>query len=62
MTELPKIKKLIALENGPYIVLLENDKKIALCRCGQSDKAPLCNGAHMKCDFKAEAFEIEDVN
>ncbi len=62
MAELPKINKLIATENGPYIVTLEDDKKVALCRCGKSKNTPFCDGTHTFVGFKAKAFELTDVN
>ncbi len=61
MSEPVEIKKVIALENGPYIAMLSNDKKVAMCRCGKSESKPLCDGSHVSCDFKASAWEL-DVN
>ena len=29
----------------------ENQKEIYLCRCGQSENKPFCDGAHKKCGF-----------
>lgn len=59
-------------ENGPILIefnkaiLYRNDKqeelqqkRIALCRCGQSSKIPFCDGMHKSCGFKADAAEIE---
>ena len=54
--------------NGPYIVhgdfkvedaqgneySVEGDV-IALCRCGQSDNKPFCDGAHRDAGFQAES-------
>lgn len=55
------VEKVIALEDGPYIVLMENDKKVPLCRCGKSENKPVCDGSHKGCEFKAPAWEL-DVN
>ncbi len=33
---------------------LSGRTKIALCRCGQSAKKPLCDGTHRTCGFKSE--------
>ena len=55
--------------NGPFLVtgsieIMDADGKVfainpdkpnvALCRCGHSANKPFCDGAHNKCDFKAE--------
>ena len=52
-------------DNGPYIVhgnitLLDADgdpyqagDMIALCRCGQSNNKPFCDGTHEKTNFAA---------
>jgi CDGSH-type Zn-finger protein len=51
------------MENGPILVkgettVTKNGQKIevkeqyALCRCGQSNNSPMCDGAHKKCNFK----------
>lgn len=51
------VLEIIGLENGPYIVTYkrtENEKKIALCRCGASQHKPLCDGEHKNCNFIAE--------
>lgn len=34
--------------------------KIGLCRCGQSEKKPFCDGAHGRCGFQSplEAYEL----
>jgi CDGSH-type Zn-finger protein len=51
--------------NGPYLVegpvrLFDGqgnafstnpDKPIALCRCGQSQRRPFCDGTHRQCGF-----------
>lgn len=56
-------------DNGPFVVegpvtLTDAEGKefqidsskpaIALCRCGASENKPFCDGAHNRCDFKAE--------
>ena len=51
-------------ENGPYLVtgavtLVDHDgndivvegQTIALCRCGQSNTKPFCDGTHKACGF-----------
>ena len=51
------------MENGPILVkgettVTKNGKKLevkeqyALCRCGQSNNPPMCDGTHKKCNFK----------
>ena len=50
--------KIQVLENGPIIVEAAGFK-VALCRCGQSDNKPFCDGNHKACEFKAKAHLIE---
>jgi CDGSH-type Zn-finger protein len=54
-------------DNGPLIVRgdfelfdgkgsafgLGGRKQIALCRCGQSENKPFCDGAHNRADFES---------
>jgi len=51
------------LENGPILVKgetivtkngekLEVKEQYALCRCGQTNNSPYCDGTHKVCDFK----------
>jgi CDGSH-type Zn-finger protein len=57
--------------DGPLMVLgpirnandgeAEQGKKgarVSLCRCGGSDKKPLCDGTHRRIGFKAPACEV----
>jgi CDGSH-type Zn-finger protein len=57
-----------AKQNGPYLVqgplkLIDPSGKetvidrpwVALCRCGQSNNKPFCDGAHSRVGFKADA-------
>lgn len=60
--------KVIVKDNGPIRIEgdfellnqngdkynLEERKAISLCRCGQSEKMPFCDGKHKSCDFKSE--------
>jgi CDGSH-type Zn-finger protein len=56
-------------ENGPLVIqgpfvlvdhlgqpfALPTDKPfVALCRCGQSQKKPFCDGSHKSCGFVAD--------
>ncbi len=49
--------KIVALENGPYI-LRDDGNKVALCRCGKSQSKPFCDGMHMANGFKAKGTII----
>ena len=51
------------MENGPILVKgetivtkggerIEVKEQYALCRCGQSNKQPMCDGTHKSCNFK----------
>lgn len=42
--------------NGP-IIISQPGSKVALCRCGQSDNKPMCDGNHKGCKLpEAEVF------
>lgn len=56
-----------AMKDGPNLIAgplkivdvngketLVNRKWVALCRCGQSQNKPLCDGTHSKIGFKAD--------
>jgi len=43
-----------ASENGPYLVKVNGKVVYALCRCGNSNNKPFCDGSHRKVGFKAE--------
>lgn len=58
--------KITVLDNGPLLVdgkvelkdqsgnpIPVNAETIALCRCGQSQKKPFCDGSHAKAEWKA---------
>ena len=60
-----------ARENGPYLITgpavrIDADgnespvagKTVALCRCGDSQNKPFCDGAHRQVDFAAQAVTI----
>lgn len=61
--------KIQGLKDGPILVfvtkaeengeMVEQKGPLALCRCGQSDKKPKCDGTHKTCGFKAEAVTRE---
>jgi len=50
--------KIRAVKDGPYLVILDGVIHSALCRCGQSNAKPFCDGTHAKIGFKAEPKEI----
>lgn len=57
-----------AFKNGPFIIKgpikvldvdgneydLSDQKAIALCRCGQSENRPFCDGKHNRIGFNSE--------
>ena len=49
---LPKNIKIVD-HQGNAFALPEDKEWIALCRCGQSQNKPFCDGRHRQCDFKA---------
>ncbi len=61
--------KVMATENGPYLVETggryrvngeeREGRRVALCRCGHSKQKPFCDGSHKTAGFTAPAVEIE---
>lgn len=51
--------KIIASENGPYLVEVDGQVKYALCRCGHSENKPFCTGAHRRVGFMAPQRVLE---
>ncbi len=57
--------EIVVIKNGPLKVKgslaikhkdgkEETQKEVYLCRCGQSENKPFCDGSHKKCGFKDE--------
>jgi CDGSH-type Zn-finger protein len=40
---------------------LAGRERIALCRCGQSEKKPFCDGSHKRCGFESTvvAYDLD---
>ncbi len=52
--------RIIAKQNGPYLIEINGNVVAALCRCGSSNKKPYCDGTHAKIGFRAdEAVPID---
>jgi hypothetical protein len=43
----------IQVKNADGKIIPTKDRSCALCRCGQSDNKPFCDGSHVKAGFKA---------
>ncbi|OGF11113.1 MAG: iron-binding protein [Candidatus Eisenbacteria bacterium RBG_16_71_46] len=50
--------ELVDQEGRPFG--LAGRTRVSLCRCGQSDNKPFCDGTHNRCDFQsiAVAFDL----
>jgi CDGSH-type Zn-finger protein len=64
--------KITLMENGPILLQVEGECAVrvgavertqpgplALCRCGQSQNKPFCDGTHRKNGFQGAKAEIE---
>ena len=48
-----------AKENGPYLVMKDGKVVFALCRCGQSNNKPYCDGSHKGAGFQAPEVDLK---
>jgi len=44
--------------NGPNLIVVDGEVKIALCRCGSSNDKPYCDGSHKNAGFIAEDKDL----
>ncbi len=54
---MPKVE-IVSSENGPNLVMVDGKVSMALCRCGQSSKKPMCDGSHHRVGFKAPGAKL----
>ena len=48
-----------SVENGPNVVFIDGKDFKAICRCGNSNNKPYCDGTHAKINFRAEQAEVK---
>ena len=48
-----------SIENGPNLVMIDGKASVAFCRCGHSEKKPMCDGSHRRVNFRAPAAQTE---
>lgn len=46
----------VCAQNGPYAVMVEQDREYLWCACGQSANQPWCDGSHAGSEFQPIAF------
>lgn len=51
--------KVLSIENGPNLVLVDGKAKVELCRCGHSKDKPFCDGSHRTAAFRAPKAEVK---
>ncbi len=51
--------RIVAKKNGPYLVMIDEDVRAALCRCGASNNKPFCDGSHARVGFEADEATVE---
>jgi CDGSH-type Zn-finger protein len=57
---MPKVE-ILSSENGPNLVLVDGKAVAALCRCGQSQNKPNCDGSHRTAKFSAKQAVVNVV-
>ena len=72
---MPEPLEIRCRENGPYVIkgavrivdhqgnaftIAPGKESVALCRCGQSQKRPFCDGTHRDCGFQAAEVAAND--